>query len=171
MSTPEFSRLIDLREIGNAPVEITATAEECTALARRFDLVRIDALRAAVILVPEGAKVNVTGQMEASFVQSCAISGEDLPVTVDEPLNLRFVRPAGTHRPDEEVELNADDCDEIEFTGTRMDIGEAVAQSLALAIDPYLEGPNADKVRASGKLASEEAGGPFAALANLRKSD
>lgn len=171
MSTPEFSRLIDLREIGNAPVDIAATAEECAALARRFDLVRIDRLRAAITLVPDGPAVNATGRMEAAFVQSCAISGEDLPVAVDEPLALRFVPPASAHRPDEEVELAADELDEIEFTGTRMDIGEAVAQSLALAIDPYLAGPEAEKVRASGKLASEEAGGPFAALAKLRKPE
>lgn len=176
MSTPEtsqseFSRFVDLREIGNAPVEIAATADECAALARRFDLVRIDSLRAAITLVPEGPAVNATGRMQASFVQSCAISGEDVPVTVDEPLTLRFVPPATAHRPDEEVELDAGDCDEIEFSGTRMDLGEAVAQSLALAIDPYLEGPEAEKVRASGKLAGEEASGPFAALAKLRKPD
>ena len=48
--------------------------------------------------------------------------------------------PAAPHRPDEEVELEADDCDEIEFDGTQFDLGEALAQSLALAIDPFLTG-------------------------------
>mgnify|MGYP006139369497 CR=1 FL=1 len=48
---------------------------------------------------------------------------------------------------DEEIELASDSPDEIEFDGESFDVGEAVAQSLGLAINPYAEGPRADAVR------------------------
>jgi hypothetical protein len=44
-----------------------------------------------------------------------------------------------------------------------------VAQSLALAIDPYIVGPNGRAVRKKAGLLDEAAAGPFAALAALKK--
>ena len=70
---------------------------------------------------------------------------------------------------EEELELEEDDLDEIPFEGHTIDLGEAVAQSLALAIDPYATGPQADRVRKEVGLSDETANGPFAALAALKK--
>ena len=50
-----------------------------------------------------------------------------------------------------------------------IDPGEAVAQSLALAIDPFAEGPGAEEARRRAGILSESAAGPFAALAALKK--
>jgi len=58
--------------------------------------------------------------------------------------------------------------DEIEYTGTHIDLGEAVAQSLALAIDPFLTGPNADAARKSAGIGTPEDNGAFAALKGLK---
>ncbi|HEX2793115.1 MAG TPA: DUF177 domain-containing protein, partial [Croceicoccus sp.] len=69
---------------------------------------------------------------------------------------------------DEEIELEADELDEIPFTGERFDLGEAVAQSLALAIDPFMAGPDADRVRREVGLAEPEKENPFAALKGLK---
>lgn len=165
----ELSRLFDLRQLPEAMVTITASAQECEALARRFALVAIDALEAEVKLEPEGRVVNVRGRLRASVVQSCAISGEDLPVTIDEPVALRFVPASAAHQPDEEIELDAADCDEIEMQGSQFDLGEAIAQSLALAIDPFATGPQAETARQSAGLLDEGASGPFAALKALKK--
>lgn len=166
MTAPEFSRLVDLRQPLAAPVEIEATADECRALAKRFGLVAIERLGAKVALAPDGEAVEARGRLRAAVVQSCAVSGEDLAVEIDEPLALRFVpeAPVGA----EELELDAGKLDEIPYTGTAFDLGEAVAQSLALAIDPYAVGPEAEKVRREA-LADETASGPFAALAALKK--
>ena len=68
-----------------------------------------------------------------------------------------------------EIELGADDLDEIEYSGTQFDLGEAVAQSLALAIDPFAVGPGAEEARQRAGIVGEEASGPFAALAALKK--
>jgi uncharacterized metal-binding protein YceD (DUF177 family) len=159
---------VDVRQVIVKPVAIEAGEGERAAQARRFALVRIDRLEAEVALALEGDAVNASGRLRAAVVQSCAVSGEDLPVTIDEPLALRFV-PATTAPAEEEIELEESELDEIPYTGTSFDLGEAVAQSLALAIDPYAVGPDAERVRQEKKLLDEAAAGPFAALAALKK--
>lgn len=167
--TPEFSRRIDSRHLGDRPLRIEADAEERRRLAERFALPAIERLVAEVAFERVGAAVLATGRLEAALVQACAVSGEPLATTVAEPVALRFVAAAAqAYRPDEEIELDAADCDEIEFTGHAFDLGEAIAQTLALAIDPFLEGPDADRVRVEAGLLDEAAAGPFAALAALR---
>ena len=126
---------------------IKATAAERAALATRFALVRIDRLEAEVNLAVEGDTVDATGRLRAAFVQSCAVSGEDLAVAIDEPIALRFVPE--TEATEEEVELEASELDQIPYSGTAFDLGEAcfavvddagrlaqaVAQALALGLD------------------------------------
>jgi uncharacterized metal-binding protein YceD (DUF177 family) len=169
-SSPEFSRIVDTRSIGNHPVRLEANEAERTALAQRFGIVAIARLTAEVALEPVKGAILAVGQLTADIVQSCAVSAEDVPVAVAEPLSLRFVPERSPGRPDEEVELEADDLDEIEFSGTQFDLGEAVAQSLALAIDPFLEGPGADEFRRTSGLFGEETANPFAVLAKLKKN-
>lgn len=51
--------------------------------------------------------------------------------------------------------------------GAFVDVGEAVAQTLALALDPYPRAPDADaRLAAAGVTVAVEAG-PFGALAGL----
>ena len=88
---------------------------------------------------------------------------------MDEPLALRFLSENAVIAPtSEEEELSADACDEIPFEGDRLDLGEAVAQSLALAIDPFAAGPDAERIRHEAGLLDEGLTGPFAALAALK---
>ena len=168
MIQAEFSRPIDRRHLTALPTKLTANDDERAALARRFGLVRVDQLEAEVSLEADGEAVNASGRLKAQIVQSCAISGDDLPVTIDEPLVVRFVPEQVIE--DEEVELEESQLDEVPFTGHVFDLGEAVAQSLALAIDPYAVGPNAEQARKEAGLADEAASGPFAALAALKKN-
>ncbi len=168
----EFTRTYDVRFLPVAPVTIFADEAERAALARRFALVRIERLEAEMTLEPvKGGGASAAGRLRAAWVQSCAVSAEDLSVEADEPIALRFVPAASGYRPDEEVELSDEDCDEIEFTAPQFDLGEAVAQSLALVIDPFLTGPDAEAARKAAGIMDEGAAGPFAALAALRKTD
>ncbi|WP_126173164.1 YceD family protein [Altericroceibacterium xinjiangense] len=168
MSDSEFPRPIDRRRIDAKPLHLEANEGERAALAARFGLVAVNSLVADVALEPDEGAILASGRMQADIVQSCAISGEDLPVSIDEPLALRFV-PARQVEEEEEIELEEGELDEMEFTGDRFDVGEAVAQSLALAIDPYATGPQAEDIRKQGHVIDEAAAGPFAALAALKK--
>lgn len=171
---PELTRMIKARPLPGEPVVIEATPDERAALARRFALGAVEILRAEVALEQKPRAVRATGRLKAAIMQPCAISGEDFPVTIDEPVDLRFVeenpRPVSADEAIE-LELEADDCDEIGYSGDMFDLGEAVAQTLGLAIDPYAEGPNANAARkAAGIVAEGEQDGPLAALlAGLKK--
>lgn len=163
----EFSRLFDTRHLPAAPQRIAADEGERAALAERFAIVSIARLEAEVSLVADKDGVNATGRFEADIVQSCAVSGEDLPAKIAEPLSLRFVPERVI--TDEEIELTEAELDEIPYAGSQFDLGEAVAQSLALAIDPYATGPDAERVRA--EVLGEKPAGAFAALAALKLKD
>jgi uncharacterized metal-binding protein YceD (DUF177 family) len=168
---PEYSHLIDLRQITDAPVVLEPDADARRRLSGRFGITAIPAMRATVQLLRDGEQVTAHGRLTADVIQACRVSAEDFPVRIDEALHLRFVPPGGGTVPDEEIELTAEDCDEIVYEGTAFDLGEAVAQTLALALDPFAEGPNADAFRAEHGLGEENLSGPFAALAALKKQD
>lgn len=174
MNTPELSRMIKTRPLPGEVIAINATEAERGALAARFGLAAIDSLRAEIALEARPAAIRASGRLRAAIQQPCAVSGEDFPVTIDEPIELRFVEASARQTADEEIEieLEADDCDEIEYTGDMFDLGEAVAQSLGLAIDPYAEGPGADAARrAAGIVKEGEQLGPLAdLLAQLKKN-
>lgn len=167
----EFSRTYDPRLLPGSTVELAADETERAALAKRFDLVRIDSLTAQIELEREANGASAKGRLTAEIVQSCAVSGEDLPVSIDEPVNLHFIPARAPSAPDEEIELEAEELDQIEFEGSLFDLGEALAQGLALAIDPYAVGPNAEEARAKAGLLDKDTSGPFAALAALKKQD
>lgn len=167
-SVPEFSRVFDVRQVEGKQPHLEATETERTALAERFGIVRVDSLCADLDLTRIDRTVEARGRLRAEIVQSCAVSAEDLPVSFDEEVFFRFVPESTSHTPDEEVELDAEDCDEIEYNGTHFDLGEAVAQSLALAIDPFLTGPDADAARKAAGIGTPEDQGPFAALKGLK---
>lgn len=158
----EFTHMIDRRHLKAAPEELLASEAERIALAARFGLVTIRRLGAKLALVADGEAVDASGTMEADFVQSCAISGDDLPVRLHEPVTFRFVPAGAAPSPEAEIELDDAILDEIEYSGTSFDLGEAVAQSLALAIDPYAVGPQAEAARAKHGLNDA---GPKSALA------
>ena len=171
----ELTRMVKTRPLPGEPLVIEANPAERAALAARFGLGAVERLRAEVALEARPRAIRATGHLSAAILQPCAISGEDFPVTIDEPIDLRFVPQSAHALPqddDAEIELEADDCDEIEYAGEMFDLGEAVAQTLGLAIDPYAEGPNADAAReAAGIVREGEHDGPLAAMlaAALRK--
>jgi uncharacterized metal-binding protein YceD (DUF177 family) len=171
MTAPEaeYVYMVDIRQIPAEPLVLEPDEAARRRLAGRFAITSIPAMRAVVSLEREGSRVTANGRLTADVIQPCRISGEDFPVSVDEPIALRFVPPMGTAVPDEEIELTADACDEIEYEGTAFDLGEAIAQTLALALDPFAEGPNADAFRAEHGLNDAGLTGPFAALAALKK--
>lgn len=168
----EFSRPIDLRAIPRQVVDLSASETERVALARRFDIVSIGSLTATATIEERASGVEVTGRIEAALMQACAISGEDFPVRIVSDYRLRFVPEAEYEAAladaGEEVELSSDDLDTIAYSGSTIDLGEAIAQTLALEIDPYAEGPDADAARAEYGLSTPEASGPFAALQALK---
>lgn len=167
--TPEWSRPERLDAIGAAPREIAidADAGERAALARRFGLVAIDRLQARFAVHCEADGIVATGRVSAAVTQRCVATGEPLAATVDEPVTLRFVEQLDTG--DAELELVGDALDTLAIEGGAIDLGEAAAETMALALDPFPRSPDADAALAAAGVRDEAEAGPFSALADLKR--
>lgn len=165
--TSEFARIERLDTIGGEErsVEIAADAAERQALARRFGLLSVDRLEAGFAIRREASGIAARGRVRAEVVQACSVTGEPLRARVDEPVELRFVEPGSGG---DEVELGEDALDTIEIEGGGIDLGEAAAETMALALDPFPRSPGAAAALKAAGVISEEEAGPFGALAGLR---
>lgn len=170
MTEAEFSRSVKLDVLGGSPhlLSISAETEERRALAGRFGLLALDSLAAELALTRDDETVTLNGRLRAEAIQACVASGAPVPATIDEPIALLFRPAPDAAAPDTEVELGEGDMDVLFHDGAAIDAGEAVAQSLLLALDPYPRAPDAEAALKAAGVKSEAEAGPFAALAALR---
>ncbi len=168
--TPEFPRphRIDQIGAGETRIEVEATPEERAALARRFDLVGIDRLSARFALRRDAVGILATGHLSSAVIQSCGITGDPLPAQIEEDFAIRFVPEPGGDETHDEFELAEEDMDSVFYSGTSLDLGEAAAETLALALDPFPRSPNAAEVLRQAGVISEEEARPLGALAALK---
>lgn len=172
MSETEFSRPVRLDTLGETPRAMTLAAEpgERAALAGRFGLLALDDLAAELVLSRRGEQIDVHGTLKARVVQACVASGAPVPTALIVPFDIAFrPQPAGSDTADE-VELGESELDVVFYDRAEVDLGEAVAETLALNLDPYPRAAEADSVlrEAGVKREGEEEKGPFAALAGLK---
>lgn len=158
---PEFSRPVALGLVGPEGrwEALEADEAERAALALRLGIPAVERLRAELRLRPEpGGAVLAEGRLSAAVVQSCVVTLEPVAQRIEEDVALRLL-PAGR-----EPEDGPDEVDEIATQGGVADLGEAVAEQLALALDPYPRAPGA-ALPAEAADAGEH---PMAALTKLR---
>jgi uncharacterized metal-binding protein YceD (DUF177 family) len=165
---PEFSRpeRVDTIGAGEKTVRIAADAGERAALARRFDLLGIESLEASFSVRREAGGIVAEGRVTGAVTQACSASGEPVPAKVDEAVALRFVEALDEA---EELELSPDALDTLPIEGGAVDLGEAAAETLALALDPFPRHPDAAAKLAEAGVLGEEQAGPFGALADLKR--
>lgn len=151
-------------------LDLTATTEERAALTERFDLLELERLEATLLFERAEAGVLATGRVRALATQACVVSGEPVPAQIDEPLHLKL-RSAAAPIVEEEVELSEDELDELPIDGDTIDVGELVAQSFGLALDPYPRAGEAALAAARRRIVDEDeyarARNPFAKLIDL----
>lgn len=169
----EFSRPVEVEDLGEDEevFEIDADAGERAALARRFDLLDLARLGASVrVRRAPGEAVRMRAEFWADVTQSCVVSLDPVSSHLEETFTVIYA-PEAPPAPGAEVLLPAEDEEMPEpLVGGVVDIGEAVAQQLGLALDPYPRRPGARFQSHFGPDEPEtEAEGPFAALAALRK--
>lgn len=160
-------RLSLARIRGGDRVDLIADDRECAAIAGRLGLLSVERLEAHAVLEREGETVKASGWIRAALTQSCVASSEPVPARIDEPFDLIFL-PEPTGRPDEEIELGEDEMDVVFHDGAMIDLGAALTDTLALALDPYPRSPNAEAALKAAGVLSEEQAGPFAALTKLK---
>jgi uncharacterized metal-binding protein YceD (DUF177 family) len=161
---PEFNRPFDTGEMTGA-VEarrIEANGEERRALARRFGLLSLDRLEAVLEIRRMGPGLfRIEGRLQADVVQQCVVTLDPVPSAVDSAVEATFAREAR--------ETDAEDAPEP-LDGNMIELGEVVAQELALALDPY---PRKPGVRIEDVLpggdGAEASSSPFAKLSEIKK--
>jgi uncharacterized metal-binding protein YceD (DUF177 family) len=168
----EFSRPVRVDTLGGQPRTMAVAADETerAALAQRFGLFAIDRLEAALALSRSGDEVAMHGTVEAAVVQACVASGAPVPAALIVPFDILFRPQPAAARADEELELSESEMDVVFYDRAEIDVGEAVAETLSLNLDPYPRSPEADAIlrEAGVKREGEEEKGPFAGLAALR---
>lgn len=166
MSDPEFSRRIALDTIGagGRDEDFAAKKDECAALARRFDWLAVEALNGSARLTRVAGGVHATGLLRARIVQRCVATGAPVTEKIEDAFDLRFVEGLATPES-EEVELGEDELDTLPIEDGAIDLGEAAAQTLALAADPFPRCADADRVN----VQTGPANGAFAGLKGLLK--
>jgi len=172
MPEPEYSYIVKLDEIGpkTSALSLSIGGKERRALAKRFDLASIEAVFADLSITKNEGKIEANGMLRAKLHQYCVISSEEVAAKVNEAIAIRFVRrEEAPTSAEEEIELAEDDCDVQFYEGESIDVGEAISQSLILALDPFPRGPNADKVAEEMGLKGEQDVGPFSALKALKE--
>ncbi len=173
---PEFSRAVPVESLedGETVIDIEADTDERAALARRFGLLALDSLTAKVGLTPvDAGLVRVHGALAAEVTQACVVTLKPVTTRVE----ASFERLYGADAPGEAdgVITDADTKESPEpFTDGTVDVGEAVAEQLALELDPFPRAPGVafnGFSSASKSVGDDDTGdaGPFAVLARLKE--
>ncbi len=171
----EFSRVVTIEQVGEAgfDLNLSATPAECAALARRFDLIALEGLTAEARLrrVRGGTLVRLSATLSADVVQACVVTLEPVRSRVQDSFSLSYAPDAGL--PVREIVVSVNDEEEGKtLDNGAIDVGEAVAQQLSLALDPYPRAAGADPSQFTGDdpIEDEKAQAqPFAVLAALKE--
>ncbi len=161
----EFSRPLQTDRVPKlgSTEKLTADPKELAALAKRMNLPALHELKAEIRATPwRGGCMRLEGHLAADVEQVSVISLESFRQMLKLPV-LRYFLAAGATAPDDE-----DDADPI-IHGS-IDLGEVVAETLALELDPYPRKPGEDfaaHIEADDAAPQKES--PFAALAKSGK--
>jgi uncharacterized metal-binding protein YceD (DUF177 family) len=137
----EFSREVGIGDLRDEERSFSIEADDAErrALAERFGLGALAALHADVRLRRDSrdGQIRLSARFVADVVQSCVVSLEAVPAHIDEEIRLTFASAdKDLCRRDVWIDPERDDPPEP-LLGETIDLGEIVAQALALAIDPY----------------------------------
>lgn len=172
MSASEFPRPVAVARLkaeGNA-IAIEAGPEEREAVRARLGLEGLDRLSAELTLQPLGAGlVAARGSLRAEVRQVCVVTLEPFAATLTAPVRLVF-RPVRPGEETAEVELDPEAEDEVLYAGPDIDVGEAVVETLALALHPWPRRPGATFTWSEQDEKQDDRQSPFAVLKRRRDS-
>jgi uncharacterized metal-binding protein YceD (DUF177 family) len=168
----EFFRPLDVTRVPpqGSTEKISAEPRECADLARRFGLPALRALEAELKVSRwRGEGLKIKGRFSADLDQTCVVSLDTFRTVLADEFEGYFL-PSGSAAGAALIE----EGDAEPFENGIIDLGEVVAEAVALALDPYPKKPGVtfddvieDEAAAdSGKEAERN---PFSGLERLRK--
>jgi len=178
---PEWSFPIEADKIQASPMKLSIKAndEARKHIAKRMNVLSVNSLQAELTLAREGgAKIHVTGTLNAAVQQECVVSG----VPIDEKIAEEFDAWYADHdktilfakaRHDQslkkggiEMPILEESEDPEPIIDGYIDAGELVTQYLSLALNPYprAKGVRYEKGDDDENVTKTRIDNPFAAL-------
>ena len=143
-------------------LKFVASDKELKSLATRFKFLDVLAFSAELKICKSARDCwDVAGRLRGVVVQACSSTGVPLRETVDFLIEERYVRSVDNQ---EEVEVHVGGTEPLE--NEAINIGELLAQSLAIAVKPWPRAPEAPEKYTSGEEFPDH---PFAGLAALKR--
>ena len=160
----EFSRPLQVDRVPalGSHERIAADEKECAALAKRLGLPKLHSLGGLLKAVPwRGGGLKITGTLKAKVDHVSVISLETFTSTLEYAIERYFLSPrAGNPAAEEDVDI-------IEHGS--VDLGEILAETMALELDPYprKEGEVFNDIEEAPEPAKIS---PFTSLSKLKPS-
>lgn len=160
----EFSRLVSVERLAQETVYLALEADSAQrkALAKRLGLIALDALKAEVTLdaLAEDGRYRLAGRLVADVIQTCVLTLDPVENHIEADFSREYANEAvlsrframrlGQDKGDFEEDETADWLMTLEdeeepdpLVNNAIDAGEAVAEELALSLDPYPRKPGA----------------------------
>lgn len=178
----DFRIFVAASDVPPSGMEVPFEAGEKTLkeLAKRFGIPEVVSLVGSAKVRPyRKAGLTVEASFKAEVVQNCVVTLDPVHQKVDESFTQRYL-PEHMIEPEAEqvatereiqIDIEAEDSPEP-MMGNGVEIGEAVAERLALALDPYPRkaGVSFEPPAKEDGDAPESKPNPFAALEKLKKN-
>src|SRR5262245_2424208 len=171
MTETPWSVPVAVHEVPETGRHFALAADERTraAIAKLAGLRALPRLEAHFEVAPRGRdRLQVTGTIAATVGQDCVVTLEPIESEIDEPVDLVFAPPTPPTIVEEEgAQSEVPPVDAPwPLVGGSIDLGAIASEFLMLAIDPY---PRKAGVVFEPPAKDTDTGGPFAALAALKK--
>ena len=145
----ELSRPVIVDELPSRgrKIDLRPTSEELSAIATRLGLVSISQCEGTVSIRPEmGREIVADGEITASFVQTCVITGEPVAQSMTFPLSRRYSEDTSAFDDHDDDDIITDPMDDgpDPIENGIIDVGEAVVEELTLQIPAYPRAPGAE---------------------------
>lgn len=179
---PPLSYPVKVGNVSANPVTVKmeAAPDELKSLAQLWKVLSVRSLKAEMEISRwKKDGVRIKGRVKAEIEQACVVTLEPVGARIDEAFEQIFV-PEGSKlarivlSDTAEMVLDPEGPDAPEtFTGDTIDVGDVVAEAVALAIDPYPRKEGVDFEDHLESDPSQESGrpSPFAALKDWKKKD
>jgi len=179
MNSLPFSLPVNVRRLPKKGqrhrLEVTDAVKE--HLIKEFGVVDVLALECEASVAPwKKDGVRIEGSVQATLLQPCAVTGEEIETVIDEPVEVIFV-PQGSklalpkldERGEIVLDVEGDDLPET-FEGDSIDLVDVWMEFFGLGYNPFArkEGVELDTTT-NEALDQHEKVSPFAALAALKK--
>lgn len=165
MTDLPYSEPVRLNQIG-AGLErrLEPDAAARGRIARALNLASLDSFSADLELKPVGLGWRLGGRIAAQAVQTCGVTLEPLPVSIDDVFSVALVEAEADAGPQGEIDVELDDDSPDRIENGRLDLGQYAVEQLALRLDPFPRKPGAEFVQPpqAGEIS------PFAVLNRLK---